>query len=395
MIRSVNASIAVGLALILCGSPAVLRASALAPQGCTAWGALDGHLYHLTREGAVLSDVSLTNPLERSAISDDGSRIAGVARDSSNSLVIFDGALHQYSVDLSLPDDTEEDREYGHGAVIRLDWAGNSVLKIEKHISPTTSRFEFYRVDASSITRIARGLGEDCAIGSQTNRLACTDGDTIFVDDAPVLQQTGFENAQSVTSMEMRAGAVPVPIDALPGASLQLDAVGDGYASIRVIFEGNGDSVKRVTTGKFMPLLGGDEKLGLFLESTSADGVASIGLKKSTVSGPPFKSIAWRANERALLVVGSADIGSTIGVLQQSPSGAWGDLVSVPLAGSESAERFAFPNQNTLRMKSPTAFANGIIAIDSTGHISIAVATLPATAQMQDHQLDLSGWACN
>lgn len=210
--RASHLGTAFGIALLFTLAPIAAQAGQTKTAACNALVSMGNNLYLVSSTGKVLTQfTSDATAKDYAVIAPDGGRVAYAVRNNhENTYQVIDsdgqqGAFPVYSVQSKAAKNYD-----AMGPLMGLWWSSNDVLRLEKHISPTASRFEFHRINGDltgSAPMIGKpAYGDGCALERNGGRTACVRGGDVTINGEQVFHVSEFAGKMPMASFTLTKG---------------------------------------------------------------------------------------------------------------------------------------------------------------------------------------------
>jgi hypothetical protein len=151
------------------------------------------------------------------------------------------------------------------GELVGLAWNGPQILRVAKHVNPTTNRFDFYSVPTGA-SRNARKIagpafGSACAMSPTRHEVACIVGDTLRVGEKIILSDMDASKETVVDTFELAVGSEHALTD-IPGMSISLKSITQGM-TLSIAMPTEGAMQSRIETAGVWPIALEDREVRL------------------------------------------------------------------------------------------------------------------------------------
>ncbi|HEY0722689.1 MAG TPA: hypothetical protein VGD41_01575 [Pyrinomonadaceae bacterium] len=274
------------------------------------------------------------------AITEDGSRLAVVPASSLSLFQVIEqnGESHSSSAYLDYSGDTDVDRRYQSAPLVSLSWSGPEILRLEKHISPDLSRFEFYRVTPSgAISRISRpSIGSACEINpANTSEVACVRGGSLELNGVAVVRANALDHGSTAAELDLPMGdLVPTNVGGV-AFSVRFRGMSNGLPTLEVVFADGASSRQAVPLEGYFSIRLGDQAIAFVpteVSSANAHILVKIVPGDDELLAP---IVIWQGNRERVLLFQNLGNASMMAAQRSSSSSTWS--VSPSLVVSEGA----------------------------------------------------------
>jgi len=380
---------------------------------CDALVQVANDLYLVDSDGASLARFTSDGlPKHSASLAPDGSMVAFIPDAAPSTFTVADskGGSNSYPADkLDKHHKSRAARgasDATGGTFVGVAWATRDIVRLDWHVSPSSDRFEFYRVprDLPSWLREAAGssVGAVCAIASREDDVACIQGNDIVVDGKVVYSDSGFTGAPQQDSLTLPVGG-SASVQGIPGLEVEVVSIASGI-TLRVTLPTGNWTESRVDPGDFLPVQLADQTLGFFPTVTDAtNGIVKIVVLSSTTGQNVFnRAIAWRLRDRGIAVVQNSGAGPALTLLTPKGRSGWGVLGQAPMGVQAPVESMRFVTPRLLYFETQAQFGIVPAAIvrSSSGPVLQvgAIATLASSLTVNVTGTPISTpaltWAC-
>jgi len=394
-------------------STAPAETPAMGSPVCEALVQVGNDLYLVDGDGASLARFTSDGlPKHSASLAPDGGMVAFIPDAAPSTFTVADrkGASNSYSADkLGQHHRSREARDASNatgGTFVGVAWATRDIVRLDFHVSPSSDRFEFYKVpkDLSSRLRAAAdsSVGVACVIAPREDDVACIQGNDIVVDGKAVYSDNGFTGAPQQDSLTLPVGG-SAPVQGIPGLEVEVVSITAGI-TLRVTLPTGNWTESRVDPGDFLPVQLADQTLGFFPTVTDATkGIVQIVVLSSTTGQTVFnRAIAWRLRDGGVAVVQNTGTGPALTFLSPKDRRGWGVLGQAPLGVQDPVESMRFVTPRLLYFETPGQFGivpAAIVRSTSGPVLQVgAIATLPSslTVNVTDTPVSTPAltWAC-
>lgn len=315
-----------GLTLLFALVPIAALAGQKSPPTCNALVNMKNDLYLATPSGTVLTRFTSDGTTKDYAtVSPNGKRVAYVEHSNQENTSYWvgdaSGTQGQFPVYTAKAKSTNDYDALG--PLMGLYWSSNHVLRLEKHVSPTDSRFEFHRVN-NDLTGTARMIGsaaygDNCAMRHQAGRVACVRGGVVTINGKRVFHVSEFAGKTPMASFTLTKGN-STTTSGNPSFKVKVIGFYKNSVGIKVLLpNGNGGETYLSGSKDVMPLWWNGQRYGFFATVINkATGLVRINVIKGNdvYHKAGFSpAVAWQQHGSGLLL------------LRQSGSGAMLDLI--------------------------------------------------------------------
>jgi len=281
------------------------------PKKCRAFVNIKNDLYLVSATGTQIVRLTSDGLVKRFAtLAPDGKLIAFMLDAEPNTfrVVSADGRRQGvYSAQYALDEPQTALSLYEDAPLIGISLRGADTIRLTKHIGPISSRFEFYRVPSDfsfHLTRRSRpASGEVCSIATNSDAVACVQGEDIFVNNNLVYSKDVPANASTLDAITLNVGRIESS-KTYPSLKMQITSLNGGI-NLRVTFPDGTWQFARINSGGFMRVTV-DDKTFYFVPTVAnaQKGIVKIAIRAESAGSDKFDSVvAWRLSGNVLVVV--------------------------------------------------------------------------------------------
>lgn len=300
----------------------LLATSAYAATICNGVVKVSNDFYLASQSGAVIHRFTMdAQPKSGAVVSPDGMRIAYVL-DSSQQLIAVansQGTIAKFKLQAPPADFS------GKGLILALRWASNSWLQVQRHASPTASRFDHYIIPTTLVAgptdlQPARAAipASYCSIARITNYSACVHGSTVSVVDDVVYSRPPYVGVAPIQSVVIPVGSTAtVTIDDDLKLSIKPTSLIGGFTLVATY--GDAETTSRVPIGGALPIQWDSQVYAL--SPKLASGGVRVDILKSPLGGGQSglePVIAWKGADVQIVVVERTLAGKRLSVLEST-----------------------------------------------------------------------------
>lgn len=429
-----RATAVLGAAMISALAPVAAQAGQSAAPTCNALISIANNPYLVTSSGKTITQFTSDGAAKGYvAISPNGSKVVYTTQGSSETTYeVVDTYGRQGSYRLYSPQidhNSSASGDYGaKGALMGLSWSSNDVIRLEKHVSPTASRFEFHRIN-KDLTGTAplvgsAGSGDSCSLARNGDRLACVqegedgaEGD-IVVDGKGIFSESKFKGVSPLVSYSLAKGE---SINTPGNPSFKVQVLGFHKKSVGLKITLSNGLWEKMYVPKGLPLTvpGVQEDYAFFATITNANSglvrveEVKIPASESTIFDP---AIAWQPHGPGLLLIRRAGNQATLNLIQPRENGEhshrgrgrgheWSLVAKTPIDMPNTVQMMRFITPSMLLLQTENGqfdevfihIANG----SENGRPAMTVrgpkpmpATIAVTRNGKTTQATVLGWSC-
>lgn len=240
-------SIALGTGLVIAFTPCIALAGDLPAQTCNALVSITNDLYLVSNTGQVLVQFTSDGTTKAAeTISPDGDRVAYVTPDLSAQTYEVVNAFKQQG---TYPIYTVPHRDDPYGFIAQsafqsLSWATRNVLAVTNSAGKDSDYFLYRRIprNMSPDARLAAkpSMGDNCALQSTSERLACIDSDGfVYLDGGDVTGKkvfsvSGFKGIKPEESFTLGVGESANTQGTTPSYTVTVISVDKNEVTLRI-----------------------------------------------------------------------------------------------------------------------------------------------------------------
>lgn len=376
---------------------------------------------------------------EFAVISPDGTKVAySLLNSTDDTYQVVDkyGRQGAFSAVVSPPDHKSSgaENEGALGPLLNLSWSTNSVLRLEKHISPSTSRFEFQHIP-EDLTPPAHeedaAFDENCVLNHDSGAIACIEreGHVLVgsggLNESTIFSASGFDGVAPQESLTLTTGT-STTTTSTPNFKVAVKNIDKNGILLSVTSPDGASKEELIDNGSYLPVTYWDSNnnidlYGFFATVVNAKaGAVQIEVVKSNSGQYVFDpALTWLPDGQGLLLIRRTTSQSVLYLIQPGRGDVSGHPASgrgpqwhlaaqtiVSLPGQVRSVRFLTPSLLLLDTGNlhgpqfselPIHLANG----QDNGKPSLKVGTaqpLPSTIVVtingQNTQAPVLGWSC-
>lgn len=289
-------------------------AAQTANTNCQALVQLRNDLWLVRQDGSPV--LQLTNDGKSkfaSSMSQDGKIIAYSGGLFAGNITLLDtSARFLANIDLRTQD-----------SVTGLNWIDPKLLRVQEHISPSSSLYHFVKIpngsiSANTLTEVAQAKGGSCALSPKFKRIACIEGDTISLKKRNIYYSPSqFSSATKLQTLDLNVGRI-VSTSTDPSFKLEVKEISDKTIALKITTPDNLWQIEYVRIGDTAPVI--------YTSDASADratvfgfsprikdkkgGVVTVDVMKSTTDQFSFEGgLNWDLRGRRLATIEANDAG--------------------------------------------------------------------------------------
>lgn len=240
------------------------------PPTCKALVQIKNDLWFVGADGKPILQLTMDQiPKYNAAISIDGRLIAYNGRQNPTTATILDpSGRYIQTIEVNAKD-----------AITDLKWLSTSVLRLQEHISPTSSVFHFALAPSDaksgdSIRQLRQVRGGYCVMSRGLKNVACINGDSIDVNSKNLyFSPSPFENFVKLQKLDLVIGRAATTTT-IPVFNIELKSISKGTAELKISTGDNLWQTEYVRFEDVAPITVSDSL-------ASADPGASYGVKPS------------------------------------------------------------------------------------------------------------------
>lgn len=405
--------------------PLMGRAAQPAAPNCDALVSVANDLYLVGSTGAVITRFTSDGTVKMySTVSPDGRQVAYVSPNSDEVNIVqyevadSNGSQRAFPVNIG-SDSSNTHNVYDAYPLVGLRWDADGILQTRKHVSPSTSLFEFHRIDSQrrGWGRGAEvGFGVGCTMKSDGGLVACVQGSGVRVDNQRVFAEFGFSTTPLASFVLTVGDSAATPSG--PTFTVSVVGVHDGKVGLKVTSpNGTWETGYIPNDQMYFTTWWNGVQYG-FSANLRNTGLGRVEIKEyqgHEAGTSNFDSaIAWRPRGNGLLVIRREGAEALLYLLrptgfgQDSREGRWRDwswglgaqaLVNLP--NGVKAMRFVTPSfllfqaANGVFSWAPIRISSGSGGTSLTvGAITRLPSTVPATIGGSTTQATALDWSC-
>jgi hypothetical protein len=308
------------------GAAQIASAQTSTVEQCRALVEVHNDLFLVSSDGLpILRFASDGKPKQSISLAPNGRRVAYLLADEQQTFRIAANTKTNYSfsaADLAADRSDKALTLYQTAPLISVNWIDSYTIKLARHIGPTASRFEFYRVPPKSSHKLSEiskpSVGEICSVTPYGDHVACIQGSDIVIDNAVVYSANSAVPTSKASSIKLKVGSIEAT-NTDPNLRVQVTSLVGGANLLVNLPTGTWVASRLTSKRAFLVTL--EDKLFSFRP-------ASIDLKRRlvrldvTVEPQGAKSfervIAWTRKGKEIVVIRRRDEETKLQLLRRS-----------------------------------------------------------------------------
>jgi hypothetical protein len=282
-----------------------VAAHAQTPSSCRLLVESQNDFWLVRPDGSVISRITSDGQLKpAAALQPSGNLVAYSTQDRARDMVLADATGRVVGQTSSGADEP----------VTGLRWIAGDILRADIHDGPTTSQFQFFRLQPGNrLVRdpqdIARGAA--CATSPDGRQLGCLAGDTLTLNGRDVYYATDpFDSSTIAQSANLTLGSSLITATA-PALQVDFKQQTANSVTLRVATPDHQWQEQRVPVGRTMPVNTGNAAvIGLEPVRTTDPNTIKLVVKTSNTGYARFEGgLAWSPNGARIAAVEANDAG--------------------------------------------------------------------------------------
>lgn len=275
---------------------------------CTALVQIGNDLWLTQSDGTPINQITNDGDLKYDAsISRDG-RVISYTGKSYNNRVLLVNPSGQILASI----DTQ-----ARDANIGLEWMSKDLLRVQEHVSPSSSSYRFIQVPVDNPTKatLLRDPpveGKSCSKSPKHSIMACTQGDSVDLNERTIYYApSAFKNSDDLQTITLSSGA-NITTATIPGFNVEIANVAKDSVLIKITLPDASSQQSYVPYGDVMPILvpttDPDRNSNVFgfqpLRVSNNHGVVTLKIKKSLTGETVFENgPVWSLDGTKIAVV--------------------------------------------------------------------------------------------